>query len=34
MDYGVLLEAPFDDNTRETVSGILMEALRYQFDID
>ena len=32
--YGILSEDPFDDNTRETVCGILMEALTYQFDVD
>ena len=32
--YGMLLKDPYDDNTRETVCGILMEDLLSQFDID
>ena len=33
--YGMLSEDPFDDDdTRETICGILMEALSSPFDVD
>ena len=32
--YEMILEDPFNDDTRETVCGILMEALLSQFDVD
>ena len=32
--YETLLEDPFDEDTREFVRGILMEALSSQFDVE
>ena len=32
--HGMLLEDPYDDNTRETVCEILMEELLSQFNVD
>jgi len=32
--FGMLSEDPFDEDTREFVRGILMEALSSQFDVD